>query len=196
MTQLRITTGTAKNKKLKTPDIEGFRPVQEIVKQAIFGIVSDKIQDAVCLDLFAGSGNMGIEAISRGAKHCDFVDTTYEATHIIEENLKNCGFEEQGEVYLKDAAKFAKGASEFSTQNLQESGIKGIYDLIFVDPFYKDTSQVHLFKLLATIIRPNAMVFYLYGAQQDINGVIKDSGFKVVTTRKFGMTTFSLLQQE
>ena len=62
--ELRITTGSAKNKKLVAPELPGFRAVQEIAKSSMFSIIGDQVEGAVCLDLFAGSGNLGIEALA------------------------------------------------------------------------------------------------------------------------------------
>ena len=86
---LRITSGTAKNKKIRVPKIQEFQAVQEVAKLAIFSMLGEKVVDATCLDLFAGSGNMGIEALSRGAKWCDFVDKNRKSTDVIKENLVN-----------------------------------------------------------------------------------------------------------
>jgi len=81
--EIRIITGTAKNRKLKAPNIEDFRAVQEIAKSSLFSILGEKIKNAVCLDLFSGSGNLGIEALSRGAKRCDFVDENPKCASVI-----------------------------------------------------------------------------------------------------------------
>ena len=107
MKPIRVTSGTAKNTKLNTPQTEGFRAVQDIVKQSVFSILGDNVNDAVCLDLYAGSGSLGIEALSRGAKWCDFVDKDHEAKKVILENLARCKFENNYEVFNKNSVKFA-----------------------------------------------------------------------------------------
>lgn len=179
--QLRVSSGTAKNKKLKTPDIPGFRPVQEITKQAIFAIIADKIQNATCLDLFAGSGNMGIEALSRGAKWCDFVDNHAKATQAIEENLFTCDFTASAEVIRAEAVKYSANTSQK-------------YDIIFMDPFYDDTAQVFLMKQIEQILNPDGMVFILYGKQLNLSATIKDTHLEPMTTRRFGASYFSQLR--
>ena len=137
--EIRITTGIAKNKRLKAPSIEGFRAVQEIAKSSLFSILGEKTENAVCLDLFAGSGNMGLEALSRGADWCDFVDDNYFSSEAIKENILNCGFLEKSEVFRKESSKFVVNAPKK-------------YDVIFLDPFYDDVSQRHLMSNLGSIL--------------------------------------------
>lgn len=86
---MRVITGTAKGRKLKTLPGLDVRPTIEGVKEAIFSIVQFDVEDAVVLDLFAGSGQLGIEALSRGAKKVVFVDNSAESIKIIKDNLKH-----------------------------------------------------------------------------------------------------------
>ena len=90
---MRVITGSAKGRRLKTlPGLE-VRPTIEGVKEAIFSIVQFEVEDAVVLDMFAGSGQLGIEALSRGAKKVCFVDNSAESIRIIRDNLKHTGLE-------------------------------------------------------------------------------------------------------
>lgn len=90
---MRVITGTAKGRRLKTLPGLDVRPTIEGVKEAIFSIVQFEIEDAVVLDLFSGSGQLGIEAISRGAKKAVFVDSSAESIKIIKDNLRHTGLE-------------------------------------------------------------------------------------------------------
>lgn len=177
---LRITTGKLKNKQLNTPNIEGYRGVQEVAKQAIFSILIDKMEDSNCLDLFAGSGNIGIEAISRGASSCDFVDEHPLSVRAITENIQKCGIEEQTEVTRSNAVKFAANTEKK-------------YDIIFLDPFYEDTNHVFLMKNLEDILNPEGTIVFFHGEQLDINKVIKDTNLKVWDERRFGKSYFTIL---
>lgn len=179
---LRITTGKAKNRKLKSPNIEGYRGVQEIVKQAVFSILGEKIQDKVCLDLFAGSGNVGLEALSRGAKHCDFVDEASQAIQAIEENIFKCSFELEAEVIRSSAVKFAANTDRK-------------YDIIFLDPFYHDTSHIFLMKNLEEILNDKGIIIFFHGEQLDIKKILKDTELKVIDERRFGKSYFSILEK-
>lgn len=181
--ELRISSGTAKNKRLKTPTIENFRAVQEVAKGAIFAILGqESLENAQVLDLFAGSGNLGLEALSRGAEFCDFVDEHPESIQAINDNLFNCGFLEKATTHRKEAAKFAA-----NTENK--------YDIIFLDPFYKDVNHIFLFKQLQEILKHKGKVVYLYGPEADLEKLIKDTDLTVVTTRRFGGSFFSVLEK-
>lgn len=177
---LRITTGKAKNKQLSTPNIEGYRGVQEVAKQAIFAILGEEILEKTCLDLFAGSGNLGLEALSRGAKHCDFIDEHPRAIQAIEENIKKCGFEEQTNIKRSNAVKYAG-----NTENK--------YDLIFLDPFYEDTNHIFLMKNLEDILEENGKIVFFHGDKLDIQKTIKDTNLKVIDERRFGHSFFTIL---
>ncbi len=184
--ELRISSGTVKNKKLKTPEIPNFRPVQEIAKQAVFAILADKINGARCLDMFAGSGNMGIEALSRGAEWCDFVDSNYQSTKTIEENLFDTGFSDQAEVFLRDAVKYV--------QQIHLNEPDKTYNVVFLDPFYDDIAQVHLLKQVPTILKKDGVVIIFYGKQLNIEDTVKESSLKIQTSRRFGASYFSVLK--
>jgi len=178
--EIRIITGTAKNRRLKAPDVEGFRAVQEISKSSLFSILGDKVQNAVCLDLYAGSGNLGIEALSRGAKWCDFVDSNYNSIKAVEENLVKCGFIEKSEVSRKEAVKFVVN----SPRN---------YDIIFIDPFYQEITHKHLLLNLGNILNKGGIVVFFHGDTLNLQDLITDTNLKIVDERKFGKSFFTLL---
>ena len=118
---MRVITGTARGRKLKEPEGLDIRPTSGAVKEAIFNIVQFDVPGRRVLDLFAGTGQLGIEALSRGAGSCDFVDKSAVACKIIRENLAHCKLE-GGRVYQMDADRFLKRGDG--------------YDLIFLDPPY------------------------------------------------------------
>ena len=199
MKPIRVTSGTAKNTKLNTPQTEGFRAVQDIVKQSIFSILGDKVENAVCLDLYAGSGSLGIEALSRGAKWCDFVDKDHEAKKVILENLARCKFENNYEVFNKNSVKFAEkiaGKSK-NEMNVKEREAKNEpakkYDLVFLDPFYENTSHKHLIKLLESILVDGGFTIFLHGEKLDMKKLLTDTKLKIITQRKFGKSYFDIL---
>lgn len=178
---LRITSGTAKNKRLKIPKIPKFRGVQEVAKLAIFAILGEKIKDTTCLDLYAGSGNMGLEALSRGAKWCDFVDESRAAIKIIEENIKNCGFTEKAEAHNKDSIKYVVNTHEK-------------YDAIFVDPFYDNLHHKFLFQNLSEIINENGLICFLHGKDLDIEKQMGDTNLVIETQRRYGKSYLTVLK--
>ena len=117
---MRVITGSARGRKLKTPENYDIRPTTDNVKEALFNIIQFDIEGRRVLDLFAGTGQLGIEALSRGAKSCVFVDRDRAAVKIVKENLKTCALE--AAVIQADALEFLRRPGQF--------------DLIFVDPPY------------------------------------------------------------
>ncbi|MGI5936564.1 MAG: 16S rRNA (guanine(966)-N(2))-methyltransferase RsmD [Oscillospiraceae bacterium] len=117
---MRIITGAARGRKLKEPVGMEIRPTSDMVKEAMFNIIQFDIEGRRVLDLFAGSGQLGIEALSRGASSAVFVDQSRGAVELVRENLKLCKFE--GEVVLGDSLAYLERCGKF--------------DIIFIDPPY------------------------------------------------------------
>ena len=121
---MRVIAGIAKGRKLISVKNNSTRPTENRVKEALFSIVHFKIQNSCVLDLFAGSGQIAIEALSRGAKFCTLVDNSPQAYLTQKTNLKTTGFFKQAKIILSDCIKFLE-----KTQNK--------FDFIFIDPPYK-----------------------------------------------------------
>lgn len=120
---MRVITGTARGRKLETlAGDEVTRPTSESVKEALFSMIQFEIDDKKVLDLFAGSGQLGIEALSRGARFCTFVENNKNAKSILERNILHCGFENISHVVLADAVPFTSR--------------RGNFDIVFLDPPY------------------------------------------------------------
>lgn len=117
---MRVITGSARGRKLKTPQNNDIRPTTDNVKESVFNIIQFDIEGRRVLDLFAGTGQMGIECLSRGAASAVFVDHSPDAVKIVKENLKACGM--NAPVLREDALSFLRSC--------------GSFDLIFVDPPY------------------------------------------------------------
>ena len=117
---MRVITGTARGRKLATPSNNDIRPTTDNVKESIFNIIQFDIEGRRVLDLFAGTGQLGIECLSRGAESAVFVDQSREAVKLVRDNLKTCGL--NGTVVQMDSLSFLKSCSKF--------------DLIFIDPPY------------------------------------------------------------
>ena len=109
---MRVITGTARGRKLK--DLPGMdtRPTTDKVKESIFNIIQFDVEGRRVLDLFAGTGQLGIEALSRGAERCVFVDSSRAAVNVVKENLAATGFEQQGRVVQSDALSFLTSCRE------------------------------------------------------------------------------------
>jgi 16S rRNA (guanine966-N2)-methyltransferase len=119
--QLRIIGGQWRGRKLSFRAAEGLRPTTDRVRETLFNWLQPVIHGARCADLFAGSGALGLEALSRGATHCDFVDSSPAATQQISAHLDTLGASELGGCHNQPAGPF-----------LQRGGLP--YDIVFIDP--------------------------------------------------------------
>ena len=120
---MRVITGTARGRRLLEPEGMDTRPTTDRVKEGIFSSIQFEIEGRRVLDLFGGTGQMGIEALSRGAAHCTFLDLRKEAVGVMRENLKRTGFAEDAAVVQGDYLAFLTRCKEK-------------FDLIFLDPPY------------------------------------------------------------
>ena len=117
---MRVISGTVRGKRLKEPSDYSIRPTTDMVKEALFNIIQFDIEGRRVLDLFAGTGQLGIECLSRGAASVTFVDRSKESVSIVKQNLKTCGFEAR--VVQTDSIGFLSRADK--------------YDIILLDPPY------------------------------------------------------------
>jgi len=123
---MQIIGGKLKGAKLKLPGLRATRPSNNKIREAIFDILGGRVLDALCLDLFSGTGALGIEALSRGAKEVVFVERDRRNKKVILENLKTLGLADRGKVIGMDA--------ERALKRLNKEGLK--FDLLFADPPY------------------------------------------------------------
>src|SRR5574340_1179859 len=105
---VRVIAGAYKGRQLKSPTWEGLRPTSDRLRETLFNVLAPRISGARLLDLFAGSGAIGIEALSRGATHVTFVERDPRAVGLIEENLRRCGAEAGYTIVRSDAARFLR----------------------------------------------------------------------------------------
>jgi len=121
---MRIITGSARGKRLQTPSGLHTRPTTDRVKESVFNIVQWDLEGRKVLDLFGGSGQLGLESLSRGAASCVIVDGDRNAQKAIEANIKNCGFERTCQLIKGDSFQFLQRQKKDS------------YHVIFLDPPY------------------------------------------------------------
>ena len=120
---MRVITGSARGVVLKTPEGMQTRPTTDRVKEALFSIIQFELPGAVVLDLFGGTGQLGIEALSRGADSCVFVDSSKDSIKIINSNIALCGLEDKSKVFNMDYASFCAMSRD-------------TFDYVFLDPPY------------------------------------------------------------
>jgi 16S rRNA (guanine(966)-N(2))-methyltransferase RsmD len=169
---MKVISGSLKGRNIEGFDIEGTRPTMDRVKESIFGTIQFSIRDSIVLDLFAGSGNLGIEAISNGANKCYFIDNNRVAINTINKNIKTFNIEDFSIVIKSDYMDALN-----SLKNTK-------FDIVFLDPPYKDnyidTSINYL--LDNNMLNEKALIICEYN--KDIN---KDYNLlDEVKTKKYG----------
>jgi len=125
---LRVISGLSKGHKLKTVNGLNTRPTTDRVKESVFSVIAPYIEDACVLDLFAGTGSLGIEALSRGAKEAVFVDHHKECIDVIQQNIKHTKFEDKSTVIFDDVYR--------AMVKLAQNGMR--FDMFFLDPPYSN----------------------------------------------------------
>ncbi len=121
---MRVITGSARGRKLKTPQTQKIRPTSEMVKEAVFSILNFELEGAAVLDLFAGSGQMGIEAISRGAASVAYCDNSREAQLLTNDNINSTELSKSAQFYFMDYKAFLTTTDRF-------------FDIAIIDPPYE-----------------------------------------------------------
>jgi 16S rRNA (guanine(966)-N(2))-methyltransferase RsmD len=132
---LRIIAGVCKGRKLISPGDKQIRPTSDKVKGAVFSMAGERMPGAVVLDVFAGTGNLGLEALSRGAEYCYFCDCSADSIAIVRKNVALCGMEAR--------AKLLTGGFEKTL-----SGVKRAVDVVFMDPPYHKELYVKCLSLI------------------------------------------------
>ncbi|WP_042356361.1 16S rRNA (guanine(966)-N(2))-methyltransferase RsmD [Bacillus rubiinfantis] len=147
---MRVVSGSCKGRPLKAVPGNTTRPTTDKVKEAIFNMIGPYFDNGIGLDLFAGSGGLGIEALSRGLEKVIFVDRDAKAIKVIHENLQACGFESNAEVYRNDADRAIKALWKREMS----------FDYLFLDPPYKKQQLIALMEKMDKhhVVRDQAIV--------------------------------------
>lgn len=177
---LRIAAGTARGRRLIAPKGSSVRPTSDRVRQAIFNILGQFFQGERVLDLFAGTGAMGLEALSRGAGRATFVEQDATAVRAIEANIRALGWEDRTRVVRGEVAAFLRGAREAP------------FDLVFLDPPYELSPEVHLESLGALGLAEGARVAVEHGAEW--SPAARYGNLERWESRRYGATFVTLFE--
>lgn len=179
---LRISSGIYRNKKLKVA--KETKPVMERVKNAVFSVIGDKIVDANVLDLYAGSGNLSFESISRGAKSATLIEESFFPIGVIRENIENIITNEEDKQKIKviknDSVKFIVNDPEK-------------YDIIFIDPPYEQSIK-HILKFLHEILKPTGYAVYFHDKSNKIDVEETNKFLRMVETRIYSITQVDFIK--
>lgn len=180
---MRVITGKARGVNLKTPDGMATRPTADRVKEALFSVINFDIPGANVLDLFGGTGQLGIEALSRGANYATFVDESDKACLLIKENLRRTKLEQQGKVVRSDYLSFLRNN-------------KGQYDIIFLDPPYAEVFLENALKCITEIdiLRSGGIIVCERPLDKELPW--QYSGYSRSKDYKYGKTLITLYRKE
>ncbi len=181
---MRIITGTAKGLKLKTPRGHDVRPTTDRVKESLFAILADRLNGAVVADLFAGTGSLGLEALSRGAATAVFVDASPSSLALVRDNAARARLADRAEILRKDAiaavGHFARSGRTF--------------DLIFCDPPYnKGLAAAIIQKIDAgNILRPGGVAIVEHSRHEPLPAGLVN--LTISRTERYGETILTFLE--
>jgi len=180
---MRIIAGQHKGRNLFLPDAKTTRPTADLVKTSLFNILQNDIANAVVLDLFAGSGSLGLEALSRGANKCVFVEKDKVCYEVLK---KNCNLI-QGEKQLFN--------NDFTNVLPTLSQQKTKFDLVFLDPPYKSNLEVLAIKQLSTLKLLNADALVVVEQDCDCETKYDIFDLKLIDERRYGRKKLYFLQK-
>ena len=174
---MRVITGIARGRKLVAPEGLDVRPTADKVKEGIFSAVQFELEGARVLDLFAGSGQMGIEALSRGAERAVFIDSSLRSIRCVNENLRNTGFERQSEVINRDSYDYIKLTSQ-------------TFDIIILDPPYRYNHIANILPFAAKKLRDGGIIICEYETEADEPAAPED--MRLRKTYRYGKINVSI----
>lgn len=173
---MRVIAGSAKRIKLQTP--EGFktRPTTDRIKETIFNMLQPYLIDCIFLDLFSGSGAIGIEALSRGAKYVAFIEKEYNAIRCIESNLNITKLKDNAEIFLMDIKE--------GLEKLEKNDKK--FDIIFMDPPYNQGLEMWVLKFLvkSNLLKKDTIIIFEASIETSIVE-IEEIGYVIEKVKKY-----------
>lgn len=180
---MRIIAGIAKRRSIQAPKGRETRPTQDYIREALFNIIQGYCEDSICLDLFAGSGALGLEAISRYAKYCIFCDKDYKAYNQIIENISILGFEDKSKVLKCDWSK--------ALDNITDTK----FNIVFLDPPYKFNDFEILFEKLKknNLLCKDAIIIVERDKDHDVLSV---NNFIHITRKEYGISNIDIYRYE
>ncbi|MFO7952113.1 MAG: 16S rRNA (guanine(966)-N(2))-methyltransferase RsmD [Bacillota bacterium] len=179
---MRVIAGTAKGIRLKTPKGNEVRPTADKVKEAFFSIIGNQVIEAIFLDLYAGSGAIGIEALSRGADQCFFVEIKKENVKLIQENLSKTG--------VANHASLIKGDAQNIIPELARDNLKA--DLVYLDPPYAFTELAEVINAIeqTELLKDNGLLII----EHDFRNRQWINNFNVSGQKKYGDTCLTFIK--
>ena len=178
---MRIISGKFRGLSLDTLKGDNTRPTLDRVKESVFNILGNSFFDISVLDLFAGSGALGLESLSRGAAFCDFVDSSKEAVNIIKKNIEKCRMNEFSSIHQAD---YKLAISKFPDER---------FNIVFLDPPYGKDFGISAINLLGRVVKDSGIVVLETDSIDEVPDNIGE--FEKYDTRKYGRVIISFFRK-
>lgn len=182
---MRIISGNARGTKLYTLEGNNTRPTLDRVKEALFNKINFQLEEAIVLDLFAGSGALGLEALSRGAKIAYFGENSHQAAKVIEKNIYKTKMQDKAKLIIKDYKKILEEVKQIK------------FDIIFLDPPYETNYDIEAIELVLkdNLLKENGLIVLETDSNEKENK-IKTLNIKIDDTRKYGRVKLLFLSRK
>ena len=183
---MRVIGGIKGSLRIKSSKSKSLRPTMDRVRETVFNILGNRVSDAFFLDLFAGTGSVGIEALSRGAREVIFVEKEFRTAKILNENLERLGFEKGGTILKMDFSRAIKSIKRDGKQ----------FDIVYIDPPYASELCEESLNLLAEydIINKNGIVLAEHFYKNKLKEIFGE--LKLTRIKKIGETCISIFKKE
>ena len=175
---IKITGGYLKGRNINSIDGSTTRPTSSKVREALFSIIGNDIEDSTFLDLFAGTGLVGIEAVSRGSQKVISVEKDINAFKTLKKNVLSLSLENNFEIFKTDAISFLKRSSN-------------TFDYMYIDPPYRSESYEHFFDIISSkpnLLNSNGKIIVEYGTKIPLPNI----NFTLIKTYKYGDTSLNI----
>lgn len=184
---MRVIAGKARRTILSTIEGMSTRPTTDRIKETLFNMINNDLYDVVFLDLFAGSGGIGIEALSRGAKRAVFVENNKACTKCIKDNIKKTHFDDVSLVIEQD---YLSAIKQFETK-------KEVFDVIFMDPPYNNEYEKNVLKQLSdsTIIHDETLIIIEASKETNME-YIDEYGFSLIKKKDYKTNYHAFLMKK
>jgi len=181
---MRVIAGAQKGRRLHGPKGPGLRPTADRVKEALFSILGSRVVGSRFLDLYAGTGAIGIEALSRGAQRVTFVEPNQAALRVLRANVTQCGLDQAAEIQTCHAGAFLRRSAKTAGQ----------HDLVFADPPYQQDHLTELWSALAetATIAPDALIVLEHASKSAVPPA--NSRLSLLRQYRYGDTTLSVFE--
>lgn len=177
---MRVITGSARGRKLISPAGDDVRPTTDVVKEAVFSIIQFSIKGCSFLDAFAGSGQMGIEALSRGAEKVYLIDSSRRSMSVIKKNIALCGFENKAVTVNSDTLSFLANTKER-------------FDTVFLDPPYKTGLLQAALARAVDVVSPGGCILCEHPREEELP--VNVGHFSLKKSYRYGQIVISVYKE-